>query len=119
MTPCAQSRNDTPSAADRVSATRHVSPLLGTGEGVKGRSRRLPVREAQPLRPSPVPSRMKQPCDRPVSWSVATVAAGQFNLGERFEVKIDNRLQRIGNRGAAQCVGQRFEPGGIRGLQRE
>jgi len=41
-------------------ATRHVSPLLGTGGGVKGRSRRLPVREAQPLRPSPVPSMMKQ-----------------------------------------------------------
>jgi hypothetical protein len=51
MSPCAQSRNDTPSAADRVSATRHVSPLLGTGDGVKGRSRRLPVREAQRDRP--------------------------------------------------------------------
>lgn len=38
MTPGAQSRNDTPSAADRASATRHVSPLLGTGDGVKGQT---------------------------------------------------------------------------------
>jgi hypothetical protein len=103
MSPCAQSRNDTLSAADRASATRHVSPLLGTDDGVKGRSRRLPVREAQPLRPSSVPSMMKQPCDRPSRCiaSVAAVAARQLDLGEHFEVKIDNRLQRLRGRGAA------------------
>jgi hypothetical protein len=65
------------------------------------------------------PSTMKQPCDRPVSSSVATVAAGQLDRGERFEIKIDNRLQRLGGRCAAQRVGQRFEPGGIGSLQRE
>ncbi len=121
MSPGAQSRNDTPSAADRISATRHVSPLLGTGDGVKGRSRRLPVREAQPLRPSPVPSTMGQPCDRPIRGvaSVATVAARQLDLGEQFEVKIDNRLQQVGNRGTLQRVGQSFEPCGIGSLQRE
>jgi hypothetical protein len=43
MSPGAQSRNDTPAAADTFSATRHVGQLLGTGDGVKGRGRRLPV----------------------------------------------------------------------------
>ncbi len=44
MTPGVQSRNDTPAAADTFSATRHVGQLLGTGDGVMGRSPRLPVR---------------------------------------------------------------------------
>jgi hypothetical protein len=108
-----------PSPADRASATRHVSPLLGTGDGVKGRSRRLPVREAQPLRPSPVPSMMMQPCDRPVSWSVSTVATGQLNLGERVKVKIDYRLQSISGRRTLKCDREYFEPRCIGSLQRE
>jgi hypothetical protein len=37
----------TPPAADRISATRHVCQMLRAGDGVRGRSRRLPVREAQ------------------------------------------------------------------------
>jgi hypothetical protein len=95
------------SATDRVSATRHVGPLLGTGDGVKGRSRRLPVREAQPLRPSPVPSTMGQPCDRPIHSvaSVATVAAGQLDGGECVEVQIDDGLQRVRGRRALKRLG--------------
>ena len=38
---------------------------LGKCGGVKGRSRRQPVRAAQPLRPSPLPSALEMPCDRP------------------------------------------------------
>ncbi len=64
MSPGAQSRNDTPAAANTVSAKRHVGQLLRAGDGVKGRSRRLPVRAAQPLRPSLACSMLKQPCDR-------------------------------------------------------
>ena len=63
MTPGAQSRNDTPPAADTPSATRHRCHTLGLGGGVKGQSRRLPVRAAQPLRPSPRPSTIEQPCE--------------------------------------------------------
>ena len=65
MTPGAQSRHDTPLAADTASATRHHCHTLGEGDGVKGRSRRQPVRAAQPLRPLSSPSRMNMPCDRP------------------------------------------------------
>jgi hypothetical protein len=49
MSPSVQSRNYTPAAADRISVTRHVSQLPGAGDGVKGRSRRLPVRESAAL----------------------------------------------------------------------
>ncbi len=63
MTPGAQSRNDTPPPADTPSATRHHCHTLGLGGGVKGQSRRLPVRAAQPLRPSPRPSTIEQPCE--------------------------------------------------------
>jgi hypothetical protein len=64
MTPGAQSRNDTPPAAeDTPSAIRHHCHTLGLGGGVKGQSRRLPVRTAQPLRPSPGPSTIEQPCE--------------------------------------------------------
>jgi hypothetical protein len=51
MTPGAQSRTDTPPPADSPSAIRHHCHTLGLGGGVKGQSRRLPVRTAQPLRP--------------------------------------------------------------------
>jgi hypothetical protein len=107
-----------PAAADTLGAKRHVSQLLGAGDGVKGRSRRLPVREAQPLRPSPVPSTMKQPCDRPHQGIalVAAVAAGWLDRGERVEVQIDDRLQGLCGRRALKRVGQRFEPGGIGSL---
>jgi hypothetical protein len=121
MTPGAQSRNDTPAAADTSSATRHHCHTLGPGGGVKGRSRRLPVRAAQPLRPSPGPSTIEQPCDRPnhrVS-SVATVAAGRVDRSERVEVKIRDGLQGVRGRRALKRVRQCFEPGSIGALQRK
>ena len=55
-------------AADTPCAKRHHCQTLGEGEGVKGRSRRLPVRAAQPLRPSSSPSIITRPCDRPNHW---------------------------------------------------
>ena len=50
--------------ADTAVPKRHHRHTRGTGDGVKGRSRRLPVRIAQPLRPSPVPRTMRTPCGR-------------------------------------------------------
>ena len=55
----------TPVGGGHTRAKRHHKQTRGEGEGVKGRSRRLPVRAAQPLRPSPSPSTMEQPCARP------------------------------------------------------
>ena len=80
MSPGAQSRNG--SRRRRTGSASHgmSANSLWAGDGVKGRSRRLPVRDAQPLRPSPAPSMMKQPCDRP-SRGVAS-AAGRFDRGE-------------------------------------
>jgi hypothetical protein len=57
-------RNVTP-AADNFFTTRHHDLALGKCGGVKGRSRRQPVRAAQPLRPSPLPNTLEMPCDRP------------------------------------------------------
>lgn len=92
MSPCAQSRNDTP-AADAPGATRHRCHSLGEGGGVKGRSRRQPVRAAQPLRPLSLPSRMNMPFDRPNPLSsVAAVSAWRRNRGERVEIKINDGL---------------------------
>jgi hypothetical protein len=56
-------RNVTP-AADNFFTTRRHGLALGKCGGVKGRSRRQPVRAAQPLRPSPLPSTLEMPCDR-------------------------------------------------------
>jgi hypothetical protein len=119
MTPGAQSRNDTLPAADTPRATRHHCHTLGLGDGVKGQSRRLPVRAAQPLRPSPGPSTIGSPGDRPnhrVS-SVAAVAAGQVDRSEGVEVKISDGLQGVRGRRALKRVRQRFEPGSIGALQ--
>ena len=114
MSPGAQSRNDTLSAAaDSFVAKRHVSPLLGMGDGVKGQSRHLPVRAAQPLRPSPVPTQsMKQPCDRPhqgVSL-VAAVAADGSLAASVVRSRSTMAGSAVGGRRALKRVGQRFEP---------
>jgi Resolvase, N terminal domain len=55
MSPGEQSRNDT--ARRRTRSARHgiTANRWVRGDGVKGRSRRLPVRAAQPLRPSHSP----------------------------------------------------------------
>ncbi|MBV8578293.1 MAG: hypothetical protein JOZ58_25080 [Acetobacteraceae bacterium] len=47
---------ETSLAADNFVATRHHGLTLGKRGGVKGHSRRQPVRAAQPLRPPPLPS---------------------------------------------------------------
>ncbi len=93
MTPGAQSRDDTPLASDTASATRHHCHTLGEGDGVKGRSRRQPVRAAQPLRPLSSPSRMNMPCDRPNPLRrQSRPSTRRLNRGERVEVKIDDGL---------------------------
>ena len=90
MTPGAQSRNDTPPAADTPSAIRHHCHTLGLGGGVKGQSRRLPVRAAQPLRPSPGPSTIEQPCEpaEPLRVVSRDRNRGRLDRGQRVEVKI-------------------------------
>ena len=44
---------------------------------------------------------------------------GWFIGGKRVAVKIDDGRLGVGGRRALKRVGQRFEPGGIDGLQRE
>src|SRR6476661_8601919 len=56
-------RDVTPAVDDFIT-TRHQGLALGKCGGVKGRSRRQPVRAVQPLRPSPLPSTLEMPCDR-------------------------------------------------------
>ena len=51
--------------------------------------------------------------------SVAAVAAWRVDAGQGFQVEIDDRLQRLGRRGALQRLGQCLEPGSVVGLQRE
>ena len=116
MSPRAQSRDDTPRRRTHLLRNGMSAKRLGEGEGVKGRSR-LPVRAAQPLRPSPSPSTMLQPCVRPDQVSVAPVAARRLDCGQDVEVQIGDRLERLRGRRAAQRLRQGVEPRGITGLQ--
>jgi hypothetical protein len=87
----------TPLASGTAGPERHHCQARGVDDGVKGRSRRQPVRAAQPLRPSSTASTIEQPSDlrQATITSVASVAAGQLDAGKRVEIKIDNGLQGI------------------------
>jgi len=62
---------------------------------------------------------MLQPCVRPDQVSVAPVAARRLDCGQDVEVQIDDRLECLRGRRAAQRLRQGVEPRGITGLQVE
>jgi hypothetical protein len=57
------SGHDAPCRGAHLARNGITAKTLGEGEGVKGRSRRLPVCAAQPLRPSFSPSIITRPCE--------------------------------------------------------
>jgi hypothetical protein len=55
----------------------------------------------------------------PIQSSVAAVTTGRLDRGERVEVEIDDGQQGVSSRRTLKRVGQRFELGGVDGLQRK
>lgn len=104
-------------------AMRETAPRPSAGLGARGSRAEagLPVREAQPLRPSP-PTQHPERAVRPATLSglsVAAISARRLDRGEIAKVQIRDGLKRLGRRGIPERVRQSLEPFGISGLQRQ